>query len=207
VVSLVVVAAAAGAYLGLRPHGSSGSPGPGPTKPVGLAGAATSEAPSHTATPSPTAKPPAIGDTCLIGTWRDGGYDTPTNYNGTTVTMHGAGGNLDHISAAGVDTDVYGSGSVPLYGTYNGNTLEEIYKGTVRQTIRADPRTHIATVVGLGWTAGSTNTYIYQGQTTAGSFDKPTGKPAKVSYTCTAATLTWNFDGTVDAESRVSATP
>ena len=100
--------------------------------------------------------------------------------------MHGAGGNLDHISASGADSDVYGSGIAPFYGTYQGNTLEEIDKGTVKQTIRADPRTDTAMVIALGWTAGSTNTYIYQGQTTAGTFGKPTGKPEKLSYSCTA---------------------
>jgi hypothetical protein len=59
----------------------------------------------------------------------------------------------------------------------------------------------------LGWTAGSTNTYIYQGQTTTGTFGKPTGKPEKLSYSCTASTLTWDFGGVVDAETRVSGTP
>ena len=208
VAALVVVAAAVGTYLGVSSHKSSGSSGgPAPNKSVGLAGAATSGPASPSAPPSPTAKPPAIGDTCLIGTWRDGGYDTSTNYNGTAVTMHGAGGNLDHITAAGLDTDVYGSGIAPFYGTYQGNPLELIDKGTFRQTIRADPRTHIASVVALGWTAGSTNTYIYQGQTTTGTFGKPTGKPEKLSYSCTATTLTWDFGGEVDAETRVSSTP
>jgi serine/threonine protein kinase len=156
--------------------------------------------------PSPP-KPPAVGDACLIGTWRDGGFDTTTTYNGTTVTMRGAGGNLDHISASGTDQDVYGTGTAPLYGTYQGSSLEEIYKGSVVTQIRADPATHTAAVVDRGWSPGSTNTYVYKGQTTTGYFNKATGTPQKSSYSCTATTLKWTTGGQTDAETRVSTTP
>jgi serine/threonine protein kinase len=156
--------------------------------------------------PSPP-KPPPVGDACLIGTWRDSGYDTTTTYNGTTVTMHGAGGNIDHISASGADQDVYGAGTAPLYGTYQGSSLEEIDKGSVVTQVRADPATHTVSVVDRGWSPGSTVTYIYKGQTAAGSFGKPAPAPQKSSYSCTATTLKWTTAGQTDAETRVSTTP
>jgi len=152
-------------------------------------------------------QPPPVGDACLIGTWRDGGYDTSTTWQGTTVIMHGAGGNLDHISASGTDEDVYGPGTAPLYGTYQGHTLEQIDKGTAVQVIRASPGTHTASVVARGWASGSTDTYVYQGQTTAGTFGKATGTADKFSYACTATALRWTYEGQVDSEARVSSTP
>jgi hypothetical protein len=150
-----------------------------------------------------------VGDACLVGTWKDGGYTTQTDWQGTEVTMKGAGGNLDHIAASGEDQDVYdGSDASALYGTYQGSQLKQVYKGTDRSVIKANPKTHTATAVGMGWTAGSTNTYVYQGQTTNGTFNKPTGKPINYTYTCTPTTLTWTSGGQlVDTETRVSATP
>jgi serine/threonine protein kinase len=156
---------------------------------------------------SPPPKPPPVGDACLVGTWRDGGYDTTTTYNGTTVTMHGAAGNIDYISASGTDENTYGARAAPLYGTYQGSTLEEIYKGTATSEIRANPQTHTAAITDRGWTSGSTNSYVYQGKTTTGYFNKPTGKADKFSYSCTATTLKWTIDGQTDSETRISSTP
>ena len=76
-------------------------------------------------TPKPAPKPPPVGDACLVGTWRDHGYHTTTKYNGVTVQLTGGSGNVDHITASGTDTDVYGPNALPFYGTYNGSTLEE----------------------------------------------------------------------------------
>jgi hypothetical protein len=41
-------------------------------------------------------------------------------YDGTNVATFGGAGNIDHIAASGKDTDVYGPGTLPSYGTYNG---------------------------------------------------------------------------------------
>lgn len=212
---LVLVAIALGTYFGLSSHGRAGAAGgtqsPGVTRIPGLAGTASSGTSTHSTSASARAssppKPPAVGDACLVGTWRDNGYDTTTTWDGTTVAMQGAAGNLDHISASGADVNTYGSGTAPLYGTYKGSTLEEVYKGTVVSTIRANPATHTASVVDHGWSSGSSNTYVYQGRSTTGYFNKATGTADKFSYTCSATTLDWIVDGKADAETRVSTNP
>jgi hypothetical protein len=182
--------------------GSTASGSAGPTaNPASPAASTSASAPA-----SPATQPP-IGDSCLVGTWKDGGYTTNANWQGTEVPMTGAGGNLDHIAASGTDHDVY-DGASTLTGTYKGSTLTESIRGTSLSTIKADPTTHTATAVSLGWTSGSTTTFLYQGQTTTGGFDKASGQSVHYSYICTATTLTWMSDGKmVDNETRVSATP
>jgi hypothetical protein len=122
--------------------------------------------------------------------------------------MTGGSGNVDHITASGTDTDVYGPTSLPFYGTYNGSTLEEALQGEDVLSVHANPRTHRITKVDHGWTVGSTTKYIYQGSTITGTFNKPDTTPTTFSYSCTATTLTWAYKGKVeDTESRVSNNP
>ena len=122
--------------------------------------------------------------------------------------MYGSAGNVDHIAASSVDTDVYGPDTFPEYGTYNGSTLEVDLQGEARQIIHAYPSKHDASVLADGWTVGSTAKYVYQGSTTQGYFDKPSTKPITEGYRCTATTLIWTEKGkTVETETRVSTKP
>jgi hypothetical protein len=160
------------------------------------------------ATPTPTPKPPPIGDACLVGTWRDRGYHTTTTYNGVTVPMNGGADNVDHITASGTDTDVYGPNALPFYGTYNGSTLEMALQGEEKFSLQANPRTHQITRVDHGWTVSSSARYVYQGSTNTGTFGKPNSKPVTIGYRCTDSTLTYILKGKVnDVETRVSDKP
>jgi hypothetical protein len=155
-----------------------------------------------------TPKPPPVGDACLVGTWRDHGYQTTTTDNGTVVQLTGRSGNVDHISAAGTDSDVYGPTSLPFYGAYNGSTLEEALQGEDIVSLHANPQKHQVTEVDHGWTVNSTSKYVYQGSTNTGTLNKPSGKPVVYGYRCTASTLTWLLKGKVnDVETRVSNKP
>jgi hypothetical protein len=159
-------------------------------------------------TTKPTPKPPPVGDACLVGTWRDTGGSTDTTFNGTTVELHGGAGNLDHIYPSGEDRDVWGSGTEPLYGTYDGSPLELIDQGTALSTVRATPRTHKVAVTVEGWASGATTSYLYNGNTTSGHFEPDSGKVTVERYVCTATTLTWvvpHFGD--DTETRISRTP
>jgi hypothetical protein len=205
IAAAAAVAIALGAYFGLSGSSGSGSPSAaGGSSPA----ASPSLSFSASASVSPSA-PPAIGDSCLVGIWKDSGYTTTTNYQGTEVAMTGAGGNLDHIAASGADSDVYdGSDASALTGTYQGSQLKQVIKGTALQTIKANPKAHTAVAVGKGWAAGATNTYYYKGQTTPGTLGKASATPVNYTYSCTPAKLTWTEDGSVvDTETRVSTTP
>jgi hypothetical protein len=192
-VPVVLVAAAVGGFLAASHSGPTGS----------LAGLTHSPTPKPKPTP-----PPAVGDACLVGTWRDGGYEDTTTWDKTTVYLHGGAGNLDHIYASGIDDNTYGSYTAPFYGTYDGSTLQVNYNGTRVSTIRATERTHQATVTSSGWTSGSAPTFLYQGETSTGTFNQDAASTATYGYQCTATTLTWISDGTVaDTETRVSSTP
>ena len=160
------------------------------------------------ASAKPTPKPSPIGDACLVGTWRDHGYHTTTTYNGVTVQLTGGSGNVDHITASGTETDVYGSDALPFYGTYNGSTLEEELLDEDVSSLRANPRNHQITRVDHGWTVSSSAKYVYQGSTNTGTLGKPDNKPVTSSYQCTASTLSWITMGKVtDVESRMSNKP
>jgi len=181
-VPVVLVAAAIGGYL------------------------ASSGGSTHTTTLPPT--PPPVGDSCLVGTWRDSSYNDSTTWDGTTVFLTGGAGNLDHIFPSGTDEDTYGSYSDPFLGTYEGSTLQVNYNGTRVSTIRAMPRTHQATITTSGWTSGSAPTFTYQGNVSTGTFNQDASSTSTVTYQCSATTLTWLSDGTVnDTETRVSTSP
>lgn len=48
---------------------------------------------------------------------------------------------------------------------------------------------------------------MYQGKTTTGYFNKPTGTADNYTYSCTATTLKWTINGQTDTETRVSTGP
>lgn len=149
----------------------------------------------------------AIGDTCLVGTWQDGVSDTWTTWNGTKVAMRGGEGNIDHIFATGTDNDSFGAAVAPLYGTYQGTTLEEIERGQNVWTIHATPSNHSVSVTEDGWSVGSTNTFFYDGNRYAGYFG-PAGSTARYTYQCTAGSLELiTGNRVVDTETRLSTTP
>ena len=206
-VPVVAALAAVIGFLALAP-GGPGHPAAQGTPASSHASAALRASTTPKPTPTPAPKPPPIGDACLVGTWQDRGYHTTTTWDGTTVQMVGGAGNLDHITAAGTDTDVYGPNALPFYGTYGGSTLEEALQGEEMFSLLANPRDHRITKVDHGWTVGSTSKYVYQGSTNNGTFNKPDTTPTSYSYSCTATTLTWAYRGKVaDTESRVSTKP
>jgi hypothetical protein len=206
-VPVVVAAAAVIGYLALAPGAAAGDPaGQGATTPAGGQAPATVRASTSPKKPAP--KPPPVGDACLVGSWRDQGFRTTTTWDGATVPINGGAGNVDHITRTGADTDIYGPDTLPFYGTYSGNTLEEALQGKEMYTIHASPRKHQVTKVSHGWTVGSTSKYVYQGATNTGVFNKPDTTPATFGYRCTATTLTWLYQGKVsDTETRVSTKP
>ena len=117
-------------------------------------------------------------------------------------------GDVDHIYPSGEDRDVFGSGSKPLYGTFDGSPLELIYQGSSLTTLRATLATHKLAITLEGWTSGSTATYLYNGETDTGHFDADAGKVNVDHYECTATTLTWIAPGfSPDTETRISRTP
>jgi len=147
-----------------------------------------------------------IGDSCLVGTWRDGAGNTSTKWNGEVVAMHGGAGNVDHISAKGTDEDTWGGKAKPLYGTYKGHRLKEIIHGHNTLTIYATKTGHKITSTEDGWSTGSTNEFTYKGRTYSGYLSQH--GTTSVTYECTAHKLTWRYNGhTLDRETRISATP
>jgi serine/threonine protein kinase len=169
---------------------------------------ATKGGSTHSTPPPPPKAAALVGDSCLVGTWQDGAYEDSTTWDNSTVYLTGGAGNLDHIYPSGIDDNTYGSYSLPFLGTYNGSTLQVNYTGTRVSTIRATPRTHLATVTDSGWTSGSAPTFLYQGKTTTGTFNQNAASVSTFTYSCTATTLTWISDGTVNnTETRVSTTP
>jgi hypothetical protein len=205
--AVVVVLIGAGTYylVGGSPASGDARAGGQPSvsaKP--LAAAQPSVSARSTAKPAP---PPPVGDACLVGAWRDDsqlGYDT---YNGTTVAVHTSGGDVDHIFATGVDEDTFGLGAAPSYGTYQGQTLEEIDYGELRSTIRATPRNHHLTLTGGGWSANSVVTFYYAGQKSIGYYNG-SGQVFYRTYRCSAGTFTLLNDGKViETETRISRTP
>jgi hypothetical protein len=206
----VPVAVALAVVIGVLALAPGGGSSPGKLTPTGRPTAAGSRAASAVrtgATPTPTPQPP-IGDACLVGTWQSHGNQTTTQYDGSTVTVTGGSGNVDHITAAGTDTDVYGPDTLPFYGTYEGSSLKQDTLGEDILSVHANPRTHVVTLVDRGWTEGSTNNYVYQGSNVSGIFTKPSSTPYKQGYKCTATTLTYTSAGkVVEVETRTSAVP
>jgi len=87
-------------------------------------------------TPIPTAGP-AIGDTCLVGTWRlvKGTIVTAikTPQGVSTVTLTGGAGELEHLSADG--TYVYDEAGAPFAGSAHGIRIVVRPRGTLRSPV------------------------------------------------------------------------
>lgn len=130
---------------------------------------------------------PKIGNSCLIGTWRDGRSRSSTVWQGHTVRMRYHGGDVDHIYADGIDHDSWAH-SRPFYGRYKGHTLKQVIRGRNRLRFTVVAK-HTVRTVEKGWRKGSTNRYVYRGHHVKGSLGK------RGHYTqyfhCTAKRLTW----------------
>jgi hypothetical protein len=137
-----------------------------------------------------SANKPAVGDHCLVGTWRDNGGQTSTKWNGHHVVMHSGGRDYDHISAAGTDRNSFAT-SKPSVGRIGGHRLTERVRGTNRLRLHATGRgrVHQLAVTELGWSKRAINRYRYRGKGSTGYLNQ-TG-----SYTyrfrCTLTTLTF----------------
>jgi hypothetical protein len=174
---------------------------------AGIAGLALGGLPAAHAATHGAAKRPAIGDSCLVGTWHDNAGKTTTNWDGHTVKMHAGGGDVDHIFASGIDKDNWQS-SKPIVGKYQGHKLTEQIRGHNKVRFAARPNAHPAklTITELGWTAKSSNRFVYRGQHSTGYLNQ-SGTIAS-TYRCTSTTLTYLMKGkVVSTETRVSTKP
>jgi hypothetical protein len=147
-----------------------------------------------------------IGDSCLVGTWRDGEGHSSIRWDGHLVAMHGGEGDIDHVSADGTDEDTWGTRSKSLYGRYKGHTLKETFRGHNTLTIHATKHGHRISVTEDGWSAGSTNKYVYEGRTSSGYLSQHGTN--YYNYICTASKFKWRYKHhTVDSETRISRIP
>jgi hypothetical protein len=165
-----------------------------------------SAASGHAATPASHHKAPAIGDKCLIGTWRDTMVTQSTVFEQNLLTMTGKGGDFDHIHASGIDRDDWTKAHA-VHGAIGNDPVDEVIRGINKLSFVPGAKPGSLEVTELGWSAGNSATFTYQGQTTAGS-NQQTGTGAAY-YTCTAKKLTWlSAVGTVVGhETRVSRKP
>jgi len=141
---------------------------------------------------------------CLVGTWHDNAGTTSTEWDGHRVTMHAGGGDVDHITAKGVDHDNWYK-SKPAYGTYQGSRLKETIRGINKITFTVSKgKIHVTED---GWNSKATNKYVYRGQHSTGYLNQ-TGH-STVRYRCTAKKLTYlNKKGKVTGtETRKSRKP
>jgi hypothetical protein len=151
-------------------------------------------------------QPAGIGDSCLVGTWRDGKEHGSIKWDGHTVAMDGGGGEIDHISANGTDEQTWGTKSKPFYGEYKGHTLKEMLRGHNTLTIHATKSGHKISVTEDGFSAGSTNRYVYEGRTYS-SYLSQHGT-AYYNYECGVSKFKWrDKHRTVDSEARISKIP
>jgi hypothetical protein len=152
------------------------------------------------------AVPALTGQACLTGTWRDDGGTTAADWRGHLVIMHGGSGDIDHVVKSGADSDVYGAKSRSLRGTYKHHTLYEVVRGTNKFTLRAIKGTQKVRWIEHGWTAHSTDTFIYRGHKYAGSFTQ--SGTFTFTYRCTAhTTVLRQGKSYVDTETRISRPP
>jgi hypothetical protein len=163
--------------------------------------------PASTATASvaASAKAPAVGDSCLVGTWHDNGGKTTTQWNGKTVKMRTGGGDVDHISASGIDHASWATSKVEV-GKVRGHRLTERIRGHNKVRILANPHAHTVVYTELGWTPKSSNRYVYLGKHSKGYLNQ-TGK-FTTHYHCSATKLIFRSKGkAVDTETRLSTKP
>ncbi len=159
--------------------------------------------------PAATAKvsvPALTGQACLTGTWRDDGGTSAANWHGHTVIMHGGAGDIDHIVKSGADSDDYGPKSRSLQGTYKHHKLYEVIRGTNRFTLKTIKGTRKVRWIEHGWTAHSTNTFIYRGHKSAGVFAQR--GTFMFTYFCSAhKSVLRQGKSYVDTETRISRPP
>jgi hypothetical protein len=142
--------------------------------------------PAGTAGGAPTKKP-AIGDACLIGTWHDNPGRTTTTWNSQKVKMHYRGGDIDHISASGLDSDNWRHAKKAV-GTAQGYKLVQQISGVNHLKFKVI-RHGVLRTTELGWAKHSKNIYHYQGQRYVGYLTQ--SGHHKQYYSCTAHTLSW----------------
>lgn len=168
-------------------------------------GAASSRAPGAGVGASSPAKPPRVGDACLVGTWLNGGFPSSVDWHGTNVPLYGGAGDKDHIYADGTDRDSWVV-AAKLSGTYQGRPLVEIEQGVHTWTLRAMPGSHTVSMTDDGWSPGSTARYVYGGRTHKAGF--VLAGTYSVGYRCTGSKLAWSNDGKVyETETRISDRP
>jgi hypothetical protein len=159
--------------------------------------------------PAATAQVPApalTGQACLVGTWLNDGGTTATTFQGHTITMHGGKGDIDHIVRSGADSDIFGSKSKSLRGSYKHHTLFEVIRGTNRFTLTAVKNTHKVRWVEHGWTKASRNTFTYRSHKHRGTFAQR--GTFIFTYTCSAHKLVLRQGKAyVDTETRLSRPP
>jgi hypothetical protein len=169
---------------------------------IGAIPASTSASPTH------SSHKKKIGDSCLVGTWRDEGGKTSTLWDGTKVPMHYHGGDVDHIKSNGHDHDNW-KNAKKLTGHVNGSKLTEHIHGknTVRFSTSGHGHKASVTEKEKGWSNGSTNKYHYRGKHVKGYLSQ-TGS-STVHYTCTSKKWkTYNKKGkVVGTEKRLSNKP
>lgn len=173
------------------------------TSAAALAAVGLATAPAATAQVS---APALTGQACLVGTWRNDGGTTATNFQGHVVNMHGGQGDIDHIVKSGADTDVFSAKAAALRGPYKKHTLYEVIRGTNRFTLTAIKGTHKVLWVEHGWSRTSKNTFTYRGHRFKGAFTRR-GK-FTFTYTCSAHKLVLRQGKAyVDSETRLSPPP
>jgi hypothetical protein len=129
---------------------------------------------------------PKVGDHCLIGTWHDNAIKTSTYFEGHKVHMRYGGGDIDHISASGIDHNTW-IHAKPLIGSYRGHRLKQVIHGYQRLLFKVTGP-HRLRNTEKGWTKSSTNSYHYRGKHHAGVL--PKSGVTHERFHCTAKTLT-----------------
>lgn len=150
--------------------------------------------------------PALTGQACLVGTWRNDGGTTATNFRGHLVTMHGGRGDVDHIFKNGADRDIFGAKAAALQGTFQHHKLYEVIRGTNKFTLRAVKHTSKVRWIERGWLAHSKNTYTYRGHKYAGTL--PRSGTFTFTYRCTPHMLVLHQGKRyTDTETRISRPP
>jgi hypothetical protein len=176
---------------------------------VATAGLAIAGLPAAHAATDRVGAPPALGNSCLVGTWRDNPGLTSTQWNGTVVGLHAGGGDVDHIAATGLDQDNFAKAK-PAVGTYRHHPLTQTIHGLNTQRLAATGSGKHATIrfIEKGWSAGSSIRFTYRGHHSTGYLNGA-GVSHHYHYTCTAKTLTFtgHKGNVIGTETRLSRKP
>ena len=136
------------------------------------------------ATPAAT---PAIGDSCLVGTWTLQHEENKSGYSyaGTPVAVSGLAGAKLQLAADGSDTEVF-DGSRPLVGVApDGRTLSISIAGSVKYSIRGDGHNYTET----GGRVDLPTVAMIDGATIAGYQSYYTAGGG--TYTCSSRSVTF----------------